>query len=89
MARYFIAELSFDDENRMMMERVIDPKSIEPVVHAQWTRKRTQAHDGELYCSNCEWTPEVLGATTIYDLLLADVYRCPHCGAKMDRKKEG
>lgn len=57
---------------------------VVPVIHAQWTRKRTQEHDGELYCSNCEWTPEVLGGTTLGDLQLADVYYCPNCGAKMD-----
>lgn len=59
-------------------------EDVAPVIHAYWTRKRTLSHDGELYCSNCEWTPEVLGSTTLGDLQLADVYHCPHCGAKMD-----
>ena len=61
-----------------------EPADVAPVVHAHWTRKRTLSHDGELYCSNCEWTPEVLGGITLSDLQLADVYYCPHCGAKMD-----
>lgn len=60
-----------------------ETEDVAPVVHAHWTRKRTQEHDGELYCSNCEWTPEVMGCTTLGDLQLADVYFCPHCSAKM------
>ena len=65
-----------------------ETEDVAPVIHAQWTRKRTQEHDGELYCSNCEWTPEVIavGGTTVHDLQLADVYFCPHCGAKMDEE---
>lgn len=59
-------------------------EDVAPIIHAHWTRKRTLSHDGELYCSKCEWTPEVLGGTTLGDLQLADVYYCPHCGAKMD-----
>lgn len=63
-----------------------ETEDVAPVIHAHWTRKRTLSHDGELYCSNCEWTPEVLGGTTLGDLQLADVYYCPHCGAKMDEE---
>lgn len=63
-----------------------DDKNNDFVEHAYWTRKRTLSHDGELYCSNCEWTPEVLGGTTLGDLQLADVFYCPHCGAKMDEE---
>lgn len=61
---------------------------VAPVIHAHWIRKRMLSHDGELYCSNCEWTPEVIavGGTTVHDLQLADVYYCPHCGAKMDEE---
>lgn len=61
-------------------------EDVAPVIHAHWTRKRTLSHDGELYCSNCGWTPEVLGCTTLGDLQLADVYYCPHCCAKMDEE---
>ena len=65
---------------------VFDTEEVVPVVHAHWERKRMLTHDGELYCSNCEWTPEVIavGGTTVRDLHLADVYYCPHCGAIMD-----
>ena len=45
-----------------------------PVVHARWTTKRTWRHDGEWYCSECEYEPVVF----------MDSAFCPNCGAKMD-----
>lgn len=45
-----------------------------PVVHARWTTNRTLEHDGEWYCTNCDYEPTVFENTNY----------CPHCGAKMD-----
>lgn len=50
---------------------------VAPVVHAHWV------DNGEPYCSRCEWSPAPEWSY-IEDLQLADVYYCPHCGAKMD-----
>ena len=50
-----------------------------PVVHARWTTERTWKHDGEWYCSACEYEPVVF----------MDSSYCPNCGAKMDSEQEG
>ena len=47
----------------------------EPVVHGKWTTKRTQKHDGEWYCTVCDYEPIVMSD---------DMKYCPGCGAKMD-----
>lgn len=49
-----------------------------PVVHARWTTKRTWKHDGEWYCSACEYEPVVF----------MDSSYCPNCGAKMDKEAD-
>ena len=46
-----------------------------PVVHGKWTTKRTQKHDGEWYCTICDYEPIVM---------TDDMKYCPGCGAKMD-----
>ena len=46
-----------------------------PVVHGKWTTKRTQKHDGEWYCTVCDYEPIVMSD---------DMKYCPGCGAKMD-----
>ena len=46
-----------------------------PVVHGKWTTKRTQKHDGEWYCTACDYEPIVM---------TDDMKYCPGCGAKMD-----
>ena len=49
----------------------------EPVRRGRWTTKRTWTpwtHDGEWYCSECDYEPTVFENTPY----------CPHCGAKMD-----
>ena len=46
-----------------------------PVVHGKWTTKRTQKHDGEWYCTICDYEPIVMSD---------DMKYCPGCGAKMD-----
>ena len=48
-----------------------------PVVHGYWTTKRTLTHDGEWYCSNCEYEP------TVFE----EYSYCPNCGAKMDEER--
>ena len=56
--------------------KVIDEQpTIEavPVVYAEWTRKRTVLHDGELYCTRCKC-----------DSPKDEHWEfCPNCGAKM------
>lgn len=47
------------------------------VVHARWTTERTWTHDGEWYCSACEYEPVVF----------VDSAYCPNCGAKMDGER--
>ena len=42
---------------------------------AEWTTKRTQKHDGEWYCTACDYEPIVM---------TDDMEYCPGCGAKMD-----
>ena len=49
-----------------------------PVVHARWTTERTWKHDGEWYCSACEYEPVVF----------MDSSYCPNCGAKMDERRD-
>jgi rubrerythrin len=46
-----------------------------PVKHGQWTTKRTQKHDGEWYCTVCDYEPIVMSD---------DMKYCPGCGAKME-----
>lgn len=55
----------------------IPTADVAPVVHARWV------DNGEPYCSRCEWSPAPEWPC-IEDLQLADVYYCPHCGARMD-----
>lgn len=45
----------------------------EPMKRGKWTTERTLEHDGEWYCSVCEYTPVVF----------EDRQYCPNCGAKM------
>lgn len=49
-----------------------------PVVHARWTTERIWRHDGEWYCSVCEYEP----------IVFMESNYCPHCGAKMDGDTE-
>lgn len=48
---------------------------VQEVKHAFWSTKRTIVHDGETYCSECEYETE---RRTTY---------CPNCGARMDGKE--
>ena len=49
-----------------------------PVVHGRWTTKRTWQHDGEWYCSVCDYEPIVFMKSNY----------CPNCGARMETKNE-
>ena len=56
-----------------------------PVVHGEWTNRRTWTHDGEWYCTACD--KEI----TIYmgEKRGNDRYKyCPNCGAMMDGKEQ-
>jgi len=46
-----------------------------PVKHGKWTTKRTQKHDGEWYCTECDYEQIVM---------TDDMKYCPGCGARMD-----
>lgn len=46
----------------------------EPVRHGRWTTARTWRHDGEWYCSVCDYEPQVFENSPY----------CPMCGSKMD-----
>ena len=50
-----------------------------PVKHGRWTTKRTWQHDGEWYCSVCDYEP----------IVFMESNYCPECGAKMDGEKSG
>lgn len=45
------------------------------VKHGRWTTKRTQKHDGEWYCTVCDYVPIIMSD---------DMKYCPGCGAQMD-----
>ena len=45
--------------------------------HGKWTTHRTQQHDGEWYCDQCDYEPTVFEATSY----------CPNCGAMMELDK--
>ena len=62
---------------------VFDTEEVVPVVHAHWTNKRTDIHDGEFYCSRCGIDALYFsddGAQAIYNPY------CHRCGAKMDEE---
>lgn len=50
-----------------------------PIIHGEWTTKRTHQHNGEYYCSCCgfeafwSWRRDVQSLTNF----------CPECGANM------
>lgn len=52
---------------------------VRPVVRAEWTTKRTEGHDGEWYCTNCDYEPQVYEASNY----------CPNCGAEMGGQDNG
>ena len=54
-----------------------------PVVHGEWTTKRTWQHDGEIYCSVCD-----SNAPTEGDYRQVKTNYCPNCGAKMDGERK-
>ena len=58
------------------MQNVERISEMRPVVRGEWTTKRTWRHDGEWYCSVCEYEP----------IVFMDSNYCPNCGAKMDKE---
>ena len=57
----------------------LDPALV-PVVHGEWSNRRTWTHDGEWYCTACD------REITIYmgEKRGNDRYKyCPNCGAMM------
>ena len=47
------------------------------VRHAKWTTRRTEMHDGEWYCTGCDYEPQAFENSNY----------CPHCGCKMDKEE--
>ena len=60
-----------------VIERLDAQPTVEaaPVRHGKWTTKRTQKHNGEWYCTVCDYEPIVMSD---------DMKYCPGCGAEMD-----
>ena len=56
------------------IEQQVPAVDAVPVVHGRWTTERTLKHDGEWYCSVCEYEPIVFIVSNY----------CPNCGAIMD-----
>ena len=67
------SEFDFEicDEQRMLYCPL---KEVPETNVGKWTTKRTQEHDGEWYCSVCEYEPIVFIVSNY----------CPNCGAIMD-----
>lgn len=63
-------------ENHLQKAPTVDAALV---VHGKWTTKRTQKHDGEWYCTVCDYEPIVM---------TDDMKYCPGCGAKMDAKED-
>lgn len=67
------------------MDRLVNipPADVRPVVHGEWTTRRTLEHDGEWWCTACGE-----GITIYMGEDRADRYNfCPHCGADMRKEK--
>ena len=58
--------------------RELDKRRFEPK-QGEWITKRTWNHDGELYCSVCDYD-----APTEGDYRQVKTNYCPNCGAKME-----
>ena len=86
MAQYCIAELKFDDDGKLTVERAFAPGQITQVVHAHWIRWREPKVTNPVYkCSNCEFDITVDEAPNIdIGFWIEDFKYCLHCGAKMD-----
>lgn len=78
-------ELAWSDNDVVDMIESRPTIDAVPVVHGEWTNRRTWTHDGEWYCTACD--KEI----TIYmgEKRGNDRYKyCPNCGAKMDGGKD-
>lgn len=49
---------------------------VAEVRHAKWTTRRTEMHDGEWYCTGCDYEPQVFENSKY----------CPNCGALMNKE---
>lgn len=67
----------------------IPSADVVEVKHGEWETEKEDIEWGNSlkrkYCSICRERPHF--DRTEYEFILTDY--CPHCGAKMDRKKEG
>lgn len=67
--------LVIDKERKLLS----DAADVAPVRRGRWITTRTQEHDGEMYCNQCD-----RDAPTEGDYRQVKTNFCPHCGAKMD-----
>lgn len=54
---------------------------VAEVKHGEWINKRTMVHDGEFYCSACDFVLDTFMQAVFYNY-------CPNCGADMRERKE-
>lgn len=73
---YELPNIAISRENFEKMKPLED---VAPVRRGRWITTRTQEHDGEMYCNQCD-----CDAPTEGDYRQVKTNFCPHCGAKMD-----
>lgn len=57
------------------------PADVRENIHGEWINKRTMQHDGEFYCSVCDFVLDSFMQGVFYNY-------CPNCGADMRERKE-
>lgn len=74
-----ITDVDFDHTEHIMFTTK-HGKEVEFIKlrRGKWTTHRTRIHDGEWYCSVCDYEPTVFEGTKY----------CPNCGARMDLEDE-
>lgn len=73
-----------DSEEKRIIDEIVDVQPSADVVevkHGEWINKRTMVHDGEFYCSACDFVLDTFMQAVFYNF-------CPNCGADMRGRKE-
>lgn len=79
MDRYCIAELKYSEEEKLTIERVLDPKKLAPVIHGHWVWDAADVY----HCSYCGSTFQLPFEDHI------ERYKfCPFCPAILDEEVE-
>ena len=89
IADYTAAVEALDDsndayikENERLKKRIAELEAQLPK-EGEWITTRTEYHDGEIYCSVCDFD-----APTEGDYRQVKTNYCPNCGAKMDGERK-